>query len=142
MRLDFFYNLPVVIEPETPFLVISPLFEIVNCSDNLLFFLFLAILNSSSVILFQIFYYSASLYKDAGLDAASATHATSGVGGVMVLMTLITIPLMDRAGRRTLHLIGLGGMCLFSVLITVALALKVRLGLGWDFVEGYHRVQA
>ncbi|XP_076438874.1 solute carrier family 2, facilitated glucose transporter member 1-like isoform X2 [Babylonia areolata] len=71
-----------------------------------------------------IFYYSASLFKGAGLDAAAATHATSGVGGVMVVMTLITIPLMDRAGRRTLHLIGLGGMLVFSILITVLLALR------------------
>lgn len=71
-----------------------------------------------------IFYYSASLFKGAGLDAAAATHATSGVGGVMVVMTLITVPLMDRAGRRTLHLIGLAGMFVFSILITVALALR------------------
>ncbi|KAK7443983.1 hypothetical protein BaRGS_00040431, partial [Batillaria attramentaria] len=71
-----------------------------------------------------VFYYSASLFKGAGLDPTAATYATSGVGGVMVVMTLVTIPLMDRAGRRTLHLIGLGGMCVFSVLITVALALR------------------
>ncbi|KAK7096145.1 hypothetical protein V1264_005480 [Littorina saxatilis] len=71
-----------------------------------------------------IFYYSASLLKGAGLDPTAATHATSGVGGTMVLMTLITIPLMDRVGRRTLHLVGLAGMFVFSILITVALALR------------------
>ncbi|XP_059144226.1 solute carrier family 2, facilitated glucose transporter member 3-like isoform X2 [Physella acuta] len=71
-----------------------------------------------------IFYYSASLFKDAGLAPDTATHATSGVGVVMVVMTIITIPLMDRAGRRTLHLIGLSGMLFFSVLITVTLALR------------------
>ncbi|CAL1538109.1 unnamed protein product [Lymnaea stagnalis] len=71
-----------------------------------------------------IFYYSASLFKEAGLDVSTATHATSGVGAVMVVMTFITIPLMDRAGRRTLHLIGLAGMCFFSILITVTLALR------------------
>ena len=73
----------------------------------------------------QIFYYSASLFKGAGLGEAEATHATSGVGGVMVVMTLVTIPLMDRAGRRSLHLVGLAGMFVFSILFTVALALKV-----------------
>ncbi|BFZ25739.1 hypothetical protein BsWGS_28778 [Bradybaena similaris] len=71
-----------------------------------------------------IFYYSASLYKDAGLDPTAANYATSGVGAVMVVMTLVTIPLMDRAGRRTLHLIGLAGMFVFSILITVTLALR------------------
>merc|ERR1719447_1977264 len=35
-------------------------------------------------------------------------------------MTLVTVPLMDRLGRRVLHLTGLGGMCLMSVMIVVA----------------------
>ena len=39
----------------------------------------------------------------------------------MVLMTLVTIPLMDRVGRRTLHLIGLGGIIVCSIMITIAL---------------------
>ena len=39
----------------------------------------------------------------------------------MVSMTIITIPLMDRVGRRTLHLIGLGGIILCSIMITIAL---------------------
>ena len=34
-----------------------------------------------------------------------AQYATIGVGAIMVIMTLVTIPLMDRAGRRTLHLV-------------------------------------
>ena len=38
----------------------------------------------------------------------------------MVTMTFVTIPLMDRLGRRTLHLGGLAGIVLFCVLITVA----------------------
>ena len=47
--------------------------------------------------------------------------ATIGVGCIMVFMTIITIPLMDRIGRRTLHLIGLGGIILCSIMITIAL---------------------
>ena len=76
--------------------------------------------------LFQIFYYSANLFKEAGLEETVAMHATSGVGAIMVVMTLVTLPLMDRVGRRTLHLIGLGGMFIFSILITVCLTLKVN----------------
>ncbi|XP_053387192.1 glucose transporter type 1-like [Mercenaria mercenaria] len=71
-----------------------------------------------------IFYYSFNLFKQAGLENTSAAHATSGVGGTMIVMTIITIPLMDRLGRRTLHLIGLGGMFVFSILITLSLALS------------------
>ena len=47
--------------------------------------------------------------------------ATIGVGCILVSMTIITIPLMDRIGRRTLHLIGLGGIILCSIMITIAL---------------------
>lgn len=32
---------------------------------------------------------------------------------------------MERAGRRTLHLAGLGGMAICAVFMTIALALKV-----------------
>ena len=38
----------------------------------------------------------------------------------MVTMTLVTIPLMDRVGRRTLHLIGLLGIIICSIMITIA----------------------
>ena len=43
-------------------------------------------------------------------------------------MTIITLPLMDRVGRRTLHLLGLGGMFVFSILITITLVLTVSTG--------------
>ena len=39
----------------------------------------------------------------------------------MVVMTLVTIPLMDRVGRRTLHLVGLVGIIVCSIMITIAL---------------------
>jgi hypothetical protein len=41
-------------------------------------------------------------------------------------MTLISIPLMDKSGRRTLHLYGLGGMFVFSIFITISFLVKVR----------------
>lgn len=51
-----------------------------------------------------------------------------GTGAIMVGMTLVSIPLMDRAGRRTLHLWGLGGMFIFSIFITISLLVKVITG--------------
>lgn len=39
--------------------------------------------------------------------------------------------LVERAGRRTLHLLGLAGMCGCAILMTVALLLLVRPGL-WE----------
>ncbi len=48
-----------------------------------------------------------------------------GIGAIMVGMTIVSIFLMDRAGRRTLHLWGLGGMFIFSIFITISLLVKV-----------------
>jgi len=67
-----------------------------------------------------IFYYAVDFFQYAGIEEEDAKYANLGVGGIMVSMTLITIPLMDRLGRRILHLVGLGGMCICAVLIVVA----------------------
>lgn len=67
-----------------------------------------------------IFYYSTSFFEDAGIEKSQAQYATLGVGAIMVGMTLVTIPLMDRAGRRTLHLTGIAGMVVCAILITIA----------------------
>ena len=74
-----------------------------------------------------VFYYSTNLFITPGLSETSAKYATIGIGTVMVLMTLVSIPLMDRSGRRTLHLYGLGGMFIFSIFITISFLVKVRL---------------
>ena len=72
-----------------------------------------------------VFYYSTNLFITTGLSETSAKYATIGIGTVMVLMTLVSIPLMDRSGRRTLHLYGLGGMFIFSIFITISFLVKV-----------------
>ncbi|CAG9864153.1 unnamed protein product [Phyllotreta striolata] len=71
-----------------------------------------------------VFYYSTSLFVSSGLPEDSAKFATIGIGCIMVVMTLISIPLMDRMGRRTLHLYGLGGMFIFSIFITISFLIK------------------
>lgn len=72
----------------------------------------------------QVFYYSTNLFMTTGLTETHAKYATIGIGAVMVIMTLISIPLMDRSGRRTLHLYGLGGMFVFSIFITISFLVK------------------
>ncbi|XP_030763243.1 glucose transporter type 1 isoform X2 [Sitophilus oryzae] len=71
-----------------------------------------------------VFYYSTDLFESSGLSPESAKFATIGIGCIMVIMTLISIPLMDRMGRRTLHLYGLGGMFIFSIFITISFLIK------------------
>ncbi|CAD1473925.1 unnamed protein product, partial [Heterotrigona itama] len=77
-----------------------------------------------AICVFQVFYYSTNLFTSSGLTEESAKFATIGIGAIMVLMTLGSIPLMDRTGRRTLHLYGLGGMFIFSIFITISFLIK------------------
>jgi Sugar (and other) transporter len=46
---------------------------------------------------------------------------------LQVVMTLVSIPLMDKTGRRTLHLYGLGGMFIFSIFITISFLIKASI---------------
>jgi len=77
-----------------------------------------------------IFYYAVQFSQKAGITEDEAKYANLGVGAIMVTMTFITIPLMDRLGRRVLHLTGLGGMCLMAILIVVAQNLISSQGAG------------
>ena len=77
-----------------------------------------------------IFYYSTKFFEDAGIDKDSSQYATIGVGAILVTMTLVTIPLMDRLGRRTLHLTGLAGIVICSIMITVALNYNTNQAVG------------
>lgn len=71
-----------------------------------------------------IFYYSTNIFMSSGLSEDMAKYATIGVGAVMVIMTLVSIPLMDKSGRRTLHLYGLGGMFITSIFLTISMLVQ------------------
>ncbi|GAA6223323.1 solute carrier family 2, facilitated glucose transporter member 2 isoform X1 [Lates japonicus] len=66
-----------------------------------------------------IFYYSTSIFSRAGV--AQPVYATIGVGVINTVFTLVSVALVDKAGRRTLTLIGLGGMCCCAIAMTVGL---------------------
>jgi len=60
-----------------------------------------------------VIYYAPIIMQSAGIPSASgAILATAGVGVVNVLMTLVSMWLIDRVGRRPLLLIGIAGMAL------------------------------
>jgi SP family facilitated glucose transporter-like MFS transporter 1 len=71
-----------------------------------------------------VFYYSSDILKNSGIK--ESVYATPFIGLIMVVMTLISIPLMEKAGRRSLHLVGLGGMFVFSILMTIAFVLQTK----------------
>ena len=72
-------------------------------------------------------YYSTSIFgpDGAGLSDQNAQYATLATGAVNVCMTFVSALIMDRVGRRTLHLTGLGGMFVSSYLLAVGLIFQV-----------------
>ncbi|XP_061097516.1 solute carrier family 2, facilitated glucose transporter member 2 [Conger conger] len=68
-----------------------------------------------------IFYYSTAIFSTAGI--AQPVYATIGVGVINTIFTMVSVALVDRAGRRTLILIGLAGMCCCAVTMSVGLVL-------------------
>lgn len=58
-----------------------------------------------------VIYYAPTIFLSAGFHSASASIlATAGVGVVNVLLTIVALRIIDRAGRRALLLTGTAGM--------------------------------
>ncbi|XP_027026046.2 solute carrier family 2, facilitated glucose transporter member 1-like [Tachysurus fulvidraco] len=68
-----------------------------------------------------VFYYSTSIFTKAGV--AQPVYATIGAGVVNTVFTVVSLFVVERAGRRSLHLIGLMGMAGSAVCMTIAMAL-------------------
>jgi len=66
-------------------------------------------------------FYSTDIFKNAGLSESQSQSATLGMGSMNVLMTFISLVLIEKAGRKTLMLIGLCGMFLMTTLLLAAL---------------------
>ena len=69
------------------------------------------------------FYYAGDIFKRSAPDLTDIL--TASVGGWNVLLTIITVGLMDKAGRKALLLFGEIGMIIVSVLYTIAFAVGV-----------------
>ncbi|KAM4694105.1 solute carrier family 2, facilitated glucose transporter member 2 [Discoglossus pictus] len=68
-----------------------------------------------------IFYYSTSIFTKSGIS--QPVYATIGVGAVNTIFTVVSVLIVEKAGRRSLYLIGLAGMCICAIVMTIALAL-------------------
>jgi len=66
-------------------------------------------------------FYSTKIFKLAGLGAQESQSATLGMGSMNVLMTFISLVLIEKAGRKTLMLIGLVAMFLMTTLLLASL---------------------
>lgn len=68
-----------------------------------------------------VFYYSTSIFEKAGVQ--QPVYATIGAGVVNTAFTVVSLFVVERAGRRSLHMLGLLGMAGSAILMTIALAL-------------------
>jgi sugar porter (SP) family MFS transporter len=78
-----------------------------------------------------VIYFAPQIFQAAGLSGNSASIlATAGVGAVNVLLTIVSMWLIDRAGRRVLLLWSLGGMAAMLALLAAGFALGTS-SLAW-----------
>jgi MFS transporter, SP family, galactose:H+ symporter len=68
-----------------------------------------------------VIYFAPEIFQSAGLSsAATSILATAGVGAVNVIMTIVSIRLIDRLGRRQLLFWSLGGMAVTLLVLAGA----------------------
>jgi MFS transporter, SP family, galactose:H+ symporter len=68
-----------------------------------------------------VIYFAPTIFQSAGLSsAATSILATAGVGAVNVIMTIVSIRLIDRLGRRQLLFWSLGGMTVTLLVLSGA----------------------
>nr|XP_040581521.1 solute carrier family 2, facilitated glucose transporter member 1-like [Lepeophtheirus salmonis] len=69
-------------------------------------------------------FYSTSIFESAGLSLSESQYATLAMGAMNVGMTLVSLVLIERAGRKTLMLIGLFIMFITTILLMLCLLLS------------------
>ena len=79
-----------------------------------------------------VIYFAPTIFQSAGLSsAATSILATAGVGAVNVIMTIVSIRLIDRLGRRQLLFWSLGGMAVTLFVLAGAFHVGASGQLGW-----------
>jgi SP family facilitated glucose transporter-like MFS transporter 1 len=68
-----------------------------------------------------VIYYSVIIFKRAGYDQTTSEYVNLGIGAVNIVVTIISTALMDRLGRRVLHMTGLAGTLVTITLLTISL---------------------
>jgi len=66
-------------------------------------------------------FYSTGIFEKAGLNDEASQGATLGMGSMNVLMTVVSLVLIEKAGRKTLMIAGLCSMLVMTTLLLVSL---------------------
>jgi SP family galactose:H+ symporter-like MFS transporter len=79
-----------------------------------------------------VIYFAPFIFQSAGLSSASAAIlATAGIGAVNVVMTVVAMWLIDRAGRRPLLMVGLFGMGISLCILATGFLIQPGAVVGW-----------
>lgn len=81
-----------------------------------------------------IIYYAPTIFQQTGFSAATtAILATTGIGLINVIFTLIAVRYLDKIGRRKLLMIGISGIVLSLIILSSAFAMGVNhsVSLAW-----------
>jgi SP family galactose:H+ symporter-like MFS transporter len=80
-----------------------------------------------------VIYYAPLIIQSAGISSASgAILATAGIGAVNVLMTIFSMWLIDRRGRRPLLLAGIAGMAITLAMLGIVFRMSSQsAGMAW-----------
>lgn len=71
-----------------------------------------------------VFFYSTGIYRNSGVSEWAIQYAVIGTNAVNVIMTIVTVPIIDKIGRRPLLLFPMIVMDIILIIITVALSLQ------------------
>jgi len=74
-----------------------------------------------------IFFYLNTIFKAAGVEEDMRNYASCAVGAVNVTMTIISVSLTDRVGRKALIYVGYLIACFFCILMTISLKLQEQI---------------
>ncbi|XP_072376452.1 solute carrier family 2, facilitated glucose transporter member 1-like isoform X1 [Diabrotica undecimpunctata] len=68
-----------------------------------------------------VMFFSSTIFVMAGLKGDNPTYATLAMGGVNVFMTIISLFLVERAGRKTLLMVGFAGMAIDTLCLAIGM---------------------
>lgn len=84
-----------------------------------------------------IIYYAPTVIERTGLTAANSIFYSVAIGVINLVMTIVSIRLIDRVGRRPLLIVSLSGMAVTLALLGLTFVLKQHAGLALLFMVLY-----